>query len=144
MASVPVVPSVFLLSLVAIEADIWDSKCDAPLLRESGENARIYIMNSFLQSVHFGSKVPHLLFTGHALADTERPRSCLPLKAQPSSSTCQFKYSALSAPLAQLSFTVQQPNPTSFPPKLLSSTVPSAPVTRTRGCSLKYPHSLHY
>lgn len=56
MASVPVVPSVFLLSLVAIEAGIWDSKCDAPLVTEGGENASIYIINNFLHSIHFGSK----------------------------------------------------------------------------------------
>lgn len=107
MASVPVVPSVFLLSLVAIEAGIWVSKCDAPLVREGEENVRIYIINNFLHSIHFGSKVSCLLSPGHALADTERPRSCLPLKAQPSSSTCQHMYSALSALLPQLSFTVQ-------------------------------------
>lgn len=78
MASVPVVPSVFLLSLVAIEAGIWDSKCDAPLVREGGENARIYIINNFLHSIHFGSKASHLLSTGYALADTRRPKELSP------------------------------------------------------------------
>lgn len=95
MASVPIVSSVLLLTLVAIDAGIWDSKCDALLVREGGKNARIYIINNLLHSIHFGSKASHLLSTGHALADTERPRSCLSLKAQPRSSNCHYMYSAL-------------------------------------------------
>lgn len=69
MASARLVPSVFLLSLVAIEAGIWDSKCDAPIVRVGGEKARFALLiispTVFILAVKFLT----LQSAGHALAE---------------------------------------------------------------------------
>lgn len=80
-ASAPLVPSVFLLSLVAIEAGTWDWKCNAPLVRMGGEKARFALLIISPTVSILAAKFLTPQSAGHALA--ERNSATMPWLCAP-------------------------------------------------------------